>query len=321
MLTDGLVHDPGHGGVAAVVAAWRTADEVGRRLADVAGIEPPLIKACLVGPWTAGHRDPRAAAHHVVPGITALFEAGAPVVQLTEPGIGDIDPDDAVSLERLESVLDAVTAPRDGHISLAMAGGQPTRVPYQRLFAAPFASYLFDLIRSPDDWNLCARVPPTSGLIVGVGDSRTADPDTEAVSVWGGPICGITRRSRCRAGRPRDVRRAGAAAPGCRPGQAQRIAEAGRKADLSNAELAKVIDPRAVDARSAALGRYEPRRSGGRNPVPSPGAASSNPSNRNPGETVQPTSVQSPRVRAACQSPAGTTTWGRSPAARSMPSR
>ena len=82
---------------AAVVDAWRAADEVGHHLAAVAGIEPPLIKACLVGPWTAGHGDPpvRAAAPTCVPAIAALFEAGAPVVQLTEPGIGDIDPDDA----------------------------------------------------------------------------------------------------------------------------------------------------------------------------------------------------------------------------------
>ena len=56
--------------------------------------------------------------------------------------------------------------------------GRPA-CPYERLFAAPFASYLFDLIQSPDDWGLCARVPATSGLIVGVGDARTADPDTQ----------------------------------------------------------------------------------------------------------------------------------------------
>ncbi len=59
-------------------------------------------------------------------------------------------------------------------------------------------------------------------------------------------------------------------------------------------------------------------------PIPgisNPGAASSNPSNRNPGLTVQPTSVQSPVVRAACQWPAGTVTCGASPASTSGPSR
>ena len=39
-----------------------------------------------------------------------------------------------------------------------------------------------------------------------------------------------------------------------------------------------------------------------------PGAASSNPSNRKPGETVQPTSVHSPVLRAACHQFSGTIT-------------
>ena len=49
--------------------------------------------------------------------------------------------------------------------------------------------------------------------------------------------------------------------------------------------------------------------------------ASSNPANSKPGATVQPTSVQSPRLSAACHSPAGTIACGRSPAARSGPRR
>ena len=36
------------------------------------------------------------------------------------------------------------------------------------------------------------------------------------------------------------------------------LANATRKAGLPAAELASVIDPRAVDARSAALGRFDP---------------------------------------------------------------
>src|SRR5262245_14023728 len=37
--------------------------------------------------------------------------------------------------------------------------------------------------------------------------------------------------------------------------------------------------------------------------------ASSNRENSNPGATVQPTRVQSPRLSAACQAPAGTIAW------------
>ena len=55
-------------------------------------------------------------------------------------------------------------------------------------------------------------------------------------------------------------------------------------------------------------------------PGSQPGSASSNWVKSKPGATVQPTSVQSPRLRAVCHQPAGTTACGRSPALRSMPS-
>ena len=64
-------------------------------------------------------------------------------------------------------------------------------------------------------------------------------------------------------------------------------------------------------------GRPRPARGVGRQP----GGASSKPSNRKPGATVQPTSVQAPRLVAVCHQPAGTTNCGRSPRARSGPRR
>ena len=112
MLSDGMVHRVTASGAATVdgaaVQAWRAADEVGHHLAAEAGIDPPLIKACLLGPWSMGYRDAGAAADHLRPVIRALFEAGAPVVQLTEPAIGDIDPEDHQALDQLESVLASV---------------------------------------------------------------------------------------------------------------------------------------------------------------------------------------------------------------------
>src|SRR5678815_3636109 len=51
-----------------------------------------------------------------------------------------------------------------------------------------------------------------------------------------------------------------------------------------------------------------------------PAGANSNPSNEKPGATVQPVSVQSPRLSAACQARAGTATCGTSPAWMSAPS-
>ncbi len=264
MLSDGRLHVvDGPRAAGAAVRAWQAADEVGHRLAGVASIDPPLIKACLVGPWTSGEGEPRrilAALDRLVPCIEALFEAGAPVVQVTEPALGDVGPGDVDALALLDEVLGTLTRSHEGHLSLALAGGRPTAVPYERLLGAPFASYLFDLIHSPDDWGLCARVPTEAGLVVGVADARTPDPDTQAVTVWGARYAAsLAGRGTARVGLatsaglerlPREVARAKLAA----------LAEAGGLAELPAAELARVIDPRAVDARSAALGHYEPPR-------------------------------------------------------------
>ena len=51
------------------------------------------------------------------------------------------------------------------------------------------------------------------------------------------------------------------------------------------------------------------------------GGASSKPLNSKPGDTVQPTSVQAPSERAACQTWRGTTACGCSPTPKSVPSR
>ena len=47
-------------------------------------------------------------------------------------------------------------------------------------------------------------------------------------------------------------------------GKLASLAEAVRIAAMPDAERLAALDPRAIDARSAALGRYEPRRRGPR---------------------------------------------------------
>ncbi len=262
MLSDGRLHHVASpGAVETAVAAWRSADRVGHHLAAELGLEPPLIKACLVGPWTAGSGEPhrvRVAAEHMRGAIDALFEAGAPVVQVTEAGIGDIEPGDEDAMALVDAVLAELTDGIEGHLSLALAGGRPTRIPAERLFAAPFASYLFDLIHSPDDWSLCARAPTPAGLIVGVADARNPDPDTAAVTIWGARYAAsLGGRGASRVGLTTSAGLERLAREAAR-GKLMALAEAGRQADLPDAELLQVLDPRAIDARSAALGRYEP---------------------------------------------------------------
>jgi hypothetical protein len=265
MLGDGRLYRP-EVDPEAVVDAWRAADAVGHHLAALAGLEPPLIKACLVGPWTMGDGDARLvrlAADALGVLIDSLFEAGAPVVQLTEPGIGAIDASDERSIELLAEVLGGLADPvaDDGHLSLALAGGGPTAVPPERLLVG-FSSYLFDLIASPDDWRVCVRVPGECGLIAGVVDARAARAGAAEVGVWG------ARYAASMGGR-------GAARTGICPGAGlERLeraaarsllaftADVARQADLPDAELKRELDPATIDARSAALGRAEeqPRR-------------------------------------------------------------
>ena len=263
MLSDGRIARS-DGDPSVVIDAWRAADAVGHHLAAVEGLEPPLIKACLLGPWSQGQGDPamvRAAAEDLVPAIEGLFEAGAPVVQLTEPGIGDIDGSDAAASGLVSEVLERLAAPfarPDRHLSLALAGGGPTRLPPERLLVG-FSSYLFDLIASPDDWNLCARVPGSAGLIVGVVDARAARAGAAEVGVWGARYAssmggrGPARTGICPGAGLEHVDRAGARA------LLAFTADVARKADLPDAQLMRELDATAIDPRSAAMGRGEPR--------------------------------------------------------------
>ena len=164
----------------------------------------------------------RAAVDAIWPAIEALFGAGAPVVQVTEPAIGDIGADDVEAIDLLDEVLERLATGVEGHLSLALAGGRPTAIPYERLFAAPFGSYLFDLIRSPDDWRLCARVPPD----VRPHRGRGRCPDGQAGCIVGHHMGCPVRRL---AGRPRPRTRG--SVPICWPGPAasgRRAREVGR---------------------------------------------------------------------------------------------
>ena len=70
------------------------------------------------------------------------------------------------------------------------------------------------------------------------------------------------------------------------------------------------------DGRVVAEAHELAARSGTASPGCHPGRANSKPSNWKAGETVHPTKVQSPRLAADCQSPAGTSTWGDWPASQ-----
>jgi methionine synthase II (cobalamin-independent) len=297
MVTDGHVRVPlsdlGVPDIAGILDAWELADDTVRELAATfePGLEPPLVKACLVGPYSAGmlasaasrqrggprpsaatrRRAVLAAAEATAAAVSALFHAGAPVVQLAEDELTAIGTDDYGLRALAAEALARATADLDGHISLSVAGGSADRAGAALFFDAPFRSYYFDLIHGPDNWRLITDAPRDRGIVCGVADCRSHAADDEPVMIWAGRYAASAEG--------RGVERVGLAPSAglellpraIARRKMQALAEAAQKAGLPGTRLAEAIDPRAVDARSAALGRFDadarPREPGQRKPT------------------------------------------------------
>ena len=178
----------------------------------------------------------------------------------------------ATSTERLLDGLPE-TLP-DVHLSLAITGGSAeARGRATPSSARRIASLAVDLIDGADNWRLVTAAPPERGIVCGAlavaGRSRRRP---------GGPAVG--RRSRV--GRP-GRRTASAWRPRRRwphlswsrgDGQAA-TASARRRASrcCPPEERLASIDPRAVDSRSAAMGRYDARALDDRRPADDRGRA------------------------------------------------
>jgi 5-methyltetrahydropteroyltriglutamate--homocysteine methyltransferase len=257
---------------ATVVARWQAATTIATALAAGRGEGPRPVRAQLLGPYTLGRLADRgrlgrqrvtlAFAEALGAELAELAEAGALVVQVDEPALVEIGPADA--LER-SLAADAwrrlARAVPDLHLTLAIVGGAAEGAGPGLLFDAPFRSYLFDLCAGPDNWRLASQAPRDRGIIAGVADARVARLDSKEILVWG------ARYAAALGGRGLD--RVGIAPSaglgGLTHAQARAkirsVGEAARLAGLEDAEeLRRSVDPRAVDSRSAALGRYEPGR-------------------------------------------------------------
>nr|MBA2570569.1 hypothetical protein [Chloroflexota bacterium] len=255
-----------------LVADWKAADEIAREAARERGLVPLPVKACLVGPYTLGRlSDPGAVgretltlslAEALAQEIRALVEAGAPVVQVDENALTMIgsadDAERSLASDALNRLTDGLADLADAHLCLAVTMGSAEHTGARLLYDRPFASYLFDLIAGPDSWRVIAQAPQERGIVCGVADARNTARDDEAVMIWAARYAAsLNARGLDRVGLapstgleylPRDRAKA----------KIEALAEAARKAGLRADRLAHEIDPRAVDARSAALGSYEP---------------------------------------------------------------
>lgn len=251
LVSDGLAaagptDDPDH-----VAARWRQAAELTSR----------TVKATIVGPWSAaaggGSDDPIG---HLRAIVEALADTGCSLVEVEEPAAVSIA-DDAAERARFGELHRALTDGVAGriHLSLALTGGNVDALGANTLFDLPYASYAFDLIAGPDNWRLVAQAPGDRGIICGALDPSAAADDRTEVLVWAAHYAASTgERGLVRVG----IANASSLA-GLTPDRARRklaaLGEAARLAATgSSDELAAALDPRAVDIRSAALGRYAP---------------------------------------------------------------
>ncbi len=242
----------------------------------------PLVKACLLGPLSmtvaagealaprssadpAGSAAPAlsagraAAVARVREAIRSLHAAGAPIVQVDEPWTLHAGAATAVGRAAATAAWSEMLDGVEGHVTLALPGGGATNVGADAMVAAPFSSYLVDLIHGPDDWREVGHLPGERGVILGVADLRPGRRDTREVLVW------AARHAAAMHGR--GLQRVGlttSAGLESLPREAARerlarLAEVAGLAALQGADLASRLDPRSIDARSAALGRWEPR--------------------------------------------------------------
>lgn len=288
-ITDGLLRWPdlfeafalGLGGTAALAAGrprWRGATTIAA-WQFAAGCTDRAVKQGIAGPYSLARRalPGRSAAERerltlrlaalLHREVVELAEAGCPLVQVEEPGaieIGSDEQERALFRTAQEVMTDGLAGV---HLSLAITGGNADLAGPSTIFAAPYASYLFDLLAGPDNWRLIALAPPERGIVCGAADARTSLRDHKELLLWAAHYAASTQG--------RGLERVGLATSGSLAGltveQARaKIAVLGEAARLSgmapSAELAEALDPRALDIRSAAYGRYagrEPHRESG----------------------------------------------------------
>src|SRR6478735_10892811 len=231
------------------VAAWRA----------TTGLTDRAVKAVLLGPYSRDAREATVATadalNHVV---RDLVDAGCPLVEIHEPAATRIgsDPDERARFRDLhQRLLDSVTGT---HLSLAITGGDAKATGVDTLLAAPYASLAVDRIAGPDNWNLVVRTPGDRGVICGALSAEADSDDGPEMIVWaagyatstggrGPDRVGIATASSL-AHLPWDVTVA----------KMTRLGEALQISTASPDERRAALDPRAIDSRSAALGRYEP---------------------------------------------------------------
>jgi methionine synthase II (cobalamin-independent) len=237
------------------VDAWRmTAGRTGK-----------AVKQALPGPYSLLRRiDPGGHAPDalLVALATALHEevrdlaaAGCPLVEIEETEAHLIG-EDAIERARFREAHAQITSGSIGtHVSLSIVAGSAASAGVETILAAPYASLAVDLIAGPDNWYLVVKTPGDRGIVAGVIERIEGSDDRPELPVWAAHYAASTGgRGLARVG----LATAGGLAAISWPAavaKLRRLGEAARIAAMSADHQVAALDPRALDIRTAAMGR------------------------------------------------------------------
>lgn len=242
---------------AIVIGAWRFASS------QTDGV----VKQALPGPYTLGRladtegRDASTLmwARLLREQVSALAEAGCQLIEIEEPDAHLIGEDPGERRRFAEAHLVMLEGIGGVHISLAITGGNADTAGIETILAAPYASLAVDLIDGPDNWRLVTSTPGDRGIICGVVSTSETSDDAADLMLWAAAYAsasegrGATRVGLGTAGG------FGALSWEVAERKMRALGEAARLAQLPLSEAALHLDPRAIDIKSAAMGRYVPR--------------------------------------------------------------
>jgi methionine synthase II (cobalamin-independent) len=253
-ITDGRL------GVGSGLEAWRRA----------AALTERAVKQTLPGPYSgtrgttgsakARERAALAAAEGLRAEVEALAAAGCPLVEIEETEahrIGDDSAERRLFAAAHRRLAEGITGT---HLSLSIVGGSAWGAGAATILDAPYASLAVDLIAGPENWRLVAVTPGERGIVAGALTAELGGDDGREILLYAANYAASTEgRGQARVG----LGTAGGLAHLTCAAALEKLAKLGdavRVATLSPAEAAASLDPRAVNARSAALGRAVPAR-------------------------------------------------------------
>lgn len=235
-------------------AGFGVADSAVERWRATAALTDRPVKAVLTGPYSTG-----LPAEAIRDEILALAAAGCPLIEIHEPAAVTIGSDPAKRKAFRDAHLRLLDGVAGVHCSLAITGGNADAAGVETLLAAPYASLGVDLIAGPENWRLVVATPGERGVICGAIAAQAGTDDRPEVLLWAAGYAASTSK--------RGPARVGLATASSFAGLSwedaiRKLGILGRAVQLADQapdDARRSLDPRAVDSRSAALGRVTPR--------------------------------------------------------------